>query len=231
MDPPTNVNPPLPTPHPSADRAILSPHTNWVDFSLSLVSLLAADPGAPSTIIVCMRASVFRARARAHRLRGADAYFTLAQLAVARRARIVFAPTVAQLRARVAALAAPLNVLAVWDFCSVHKQTVGFAAQGVARTAAALVSARAARVVLGDGDAAWLAHRLPLLNTNVPARELQRALAAKTMAVRRVLARWFVPAGGAAPDAIAAAEGAAHASVASEYPASIADTELAELGV
>lgn len=111
---------------------------------------------------------------------------------------VYFTSNVPLLRAHISTIVATPGggggVLAVWMFGSCHKWTINFSAQGFGRTAAALVDAghRAnLTVVLGDGEAAWLSHKLPLLNSSVPIGELKDMLVDRRLSLRQVLTRWF----------------------------------------
>ncbi|KAI5804998.1 hypothetical protein EDC01DRAFT_626901 [Geopyxis carbonaria] len=125
---------------------------------------------------------------------------------------VVFVPSFLHLRAYISTIQpeppGPPGLLAIWGLIAAHHDTSELSAQGIGRTAAAVIDAglrSGKRVVLGEGWCErqdcnneeidrmnWIDAEVPILNATVKADGLDGGVSARTVAVRGVLGRWFV---------------------------------------
>jgi len=149
------------------------------------------------TLIVCSPLDAFRQEAAASNSAGDLA--TISALSTAQNVAVTFCPSLLHLRAFLSTISPSSppdsGVLAVWGLVAAHRETAEFSAQGLGRTAAALVEAglRSGRRVLVGERLEEEVVLLPVLNSTVKVgSRLGEEIAGRTVGVRAVLGRWMV---------------------------------------
>ena len=175
---------------------------NPTDFLHHLLATVRHRTDEEHALIICSPLDTFRQEAAASN--SAADLATISALSTAQNVAVTFCPSLLHLRAFLSTISPPSSpadgggVLAVWGLVAAHRETAEFSAQGLGRTAAALVEAglRSGRRVLvgerleGEEGGEVL---LPVLNSTVKVgSRLGEEIAGRTVGVGAVLGRWMV---------------------------------------
>jgi len=170
---------------------------NPTDFLHHLLAAVRHRTDEKHTLIVCSPLDAFRQEAAASNSAGDLA--TISALSTAQNVAVTFCPSLLHLRAFLSTISPSSppdsGVLAVWGLVAAHRETAEFSAQGLGRTAAALVEAglRSGRRVLVGERLEEEVVLLPVLNSTVKVgSRLGEEIAGRTVGVRAVLGRWMV---------------------------------------